>query len=126
MNFRPWKSLLAFALILLMGFNLAVLQTAAWAGMLATNLRRLSVSDAVARTFDGRHPCPLCKAIAAQQKSEKKSELSPSPLKMEYVSTAETSVLLFPAFVPPAPLAAVGAKSLFPRPPTPPPRSVLA
>jgi hypothetical protein len=51
--------------------------------MLADNLRRASVSEAVSRTFDGQHPCPICKAIAAGKKSEKKREFTASPQKFE-------------------------------------------
>jgi len=61
------------ALVLITGAHWAALQTVAWTTMLANNLRTQSVSEAVSHTFDGEHPCPLCRAIAAAKKSEKKS-----------------------------------------------------
>ena len=44
--------------------------------MFADNLRTHSLSESVARTFDGKYPCPICKAIAAAKKSQKKSEFT--------------------------------------------------
>ena len=36
--------------------------------MLADNLTTHSFGAALQRTFDGKHPCPLCKAIAEGKK----------------------------------------------------------
>ncbi len=61
-------------LLSLNGGQWVILQSAAWAGMLASRLRTESVPDAVTKTFDGRHACPLCKAVQSGRKSENKSE----------------------------------------------------
>jgi len=73
------------ALVLTTGAHWAALQTVAWTTMLAANLSsQQSLAEAVSETFDGKHPCPLCKAITAAKKSEKKSELVSPTLKMEF------------------------------------------
>lgn len=77
---------LIVALIAAVGGHWAVLQTVAWTSMLAQNLRTDSIEQALAKTFDGQHPCRLCKAISAGKKSEKKSEFPTLAKKLEFVS----------------------------------------
>jgi len=94
--------------------------------MLADNLRHDSISQAVTRTFDGQHPCSLCKAIAAGKKSEKKSESTPHDKTLEFPLTSDTLALTWPArFELPAPVP-FAAKSFSTTPPTPPPRTTIA
>jgi hypothetical protein len=50
-------------LVFCMGLHLALLQTVAWTGMLISYSRDGSFAEAVVKTFDGEHPCPLCKVI---------------------------------------------------------------
>ena len=92
--------------------------------MLAANLAsQQSLTEAVSQTFDGEHPCPLCKAIATGKKSEKKSEAIAPGLKMEFPPVAERFVLIAPKpladFLP----VNVFADSVSSKPPVPPPRS---
>ncbi len=61
-------------LVLTTGLHWALLQSVAWTGMLLENLSRTSVAEAVVKTFDGKHPCPLCKAIDCGKKTEKKNQ----------------------------------------------------
>jgi len=61
---------LVLALACSIGLHWDVLQSVAWVSMLAHNLRSLPVREAVTRTFDGKHPCVLCKAVAAGKKTE--------------------------------------------------------
>ena len=61
-------------LVLSLGLHWALLQTVAWTGMLITYSRDASFKTAVAKTFDGEHPCPLCKAIKKGRAEEKKQE----------------------------------------------------
>lgn len=53
--------------------------------MLVENARHEPLSVAVAKTFDGDHPCDLCHAVAAGKKSEKKSEALPTIVKMDLI-----------------------------------------
>jgi len=123
---RLGKILIVVALAATLGCHWALLQSVAWTTMLANNLRSQSLSEAVARTFDGQHPCPLCKAIAAGKKSEKKSEFAtPSP-KLEFPPAKENPVLIAPSNFHLLPQADFFADSLAPKPPTPPPRRFFA
>lgn len=68
------KWLLVVMLSLTLGFHWALLQSVAWAGMIVQFSGRTSLQQAVAKTFDGQHPCPICKLVQSGKKSEGKSE----------------------------------------------------
>jgi hypothetical protein len=68
------KALLLLMLLALTGGQWAVLQSVAWAGMLASRLRTQRLPDAITTTFDGQHPCPLCKVVQTGRKNESKPE----------------------------------------------------
>jgi hypothetical protein len=73
-------------LVLSLGLHWALLQTVAWTGMLLTYSRGTSLSEAVTRTFDGRHPCALCKFVQkgrAEEKKQEQQQLKPGS-KLEY------------------------------------------
>jgi hypothetical protein len=61
------------------GLHWMLLQSVAWTTMLAANLRSGSLQAAVQQTFDGKHPCCLCKAIANAKQGEKKNDF-PAPV----------------------------------------------
>ena len=44
------------------------MQCVAWAGMLVSYSQKGTVAEAVEKTFDGQHPCPLCLAIREAEK----------------------------------------------------------
>jgi hypothetical protein len=119
---RCGKIFVVVLLVLTTGLHWTALQTVAWASMLAANLRTHSVSQAVSDTFDGQHLCPLCRAIAAAKKAEKKSEAGAPVLKMEFPPAAERFALISPKRIPAFTLADLPAISLFFKPPVPPPR----
>jgi hypothetical protein len=123
---RLAKIVLVLALACAIGLHWAFFQSLAWTSMLADNLCSVSLGQAVTRTFDGRHPCPLCKAIAEGKKSEKKSQATPCFKTFEFPPATEDFVLTPPArFASPFP-ALLLARTLFETPPTPPPRCNLA
>jgi len=84
---------MAVALASSIGLHWAFLQSFAWATMLADNLTTTSFSAAIQRTFDGKHPCALCKTVAEGSKSEKESELLQPLKKFEGVSQASAIVV---------------------------------
>lgn len=60
--------LLRLGLVLLLCFSVGLhwvlLQSTAWVGMtLKYSLQSGSLSQGLEQTFDGDHPCPLCKAV---------------------------------------------------------------
>ncbi|HTI69765.1 MAG TPA: hypothetical protein VMF06_07350 [Candidatus Limnocylindria bacterium] len=64
------KALSVALLIISVGMHWVLLQSVAWVGMVVTYAQRDSLPVALSKTFDGRHPCRLCKAVASGQQSE--------------------------------------------------------
>jgi len=122
---RWGKIFVVVLLVLTTGLHWTALQTAAWATMLAANLRSHSVSEAVSDTFDGRHLCPLCRAIAAAKQAEKKAPTITSVLKMEFPPAAEGFILVAPIPISAFLRTEFSAASSFSKPPVPPPRGCL-
>ena len=122
---RLGKVLVVAALVVTTGAHWAVLQTVAWTTMFAANIGSESFSEAVSQTFDGRHLCPLCKAIAAGKKSEQKTEFNLATLKMEFPPVSEKFVLISPKPFSSFSSAPLFSESFLPRPPVPPPRSLF-
>src|SRR5271168_773475 len=94
---RIGKICLVLALVAMLGAHWALLQTVAWTTMLADNLCTQPVKEAVTETFDGNHPCDLCKAIAAGKQSEKKTEFSFQSQKLEFPQANENFALIAPS-----------------------------
>jgi len=75
-NVRKIASLcISLTLFLVIGGPWAVLQAVAWTKMMVDYSRGASVTEAVAKTFDGEHPCNLCKKISKIRQGEQKSPL---------------------------------------------------
>lgn len=116
------------ALALLCGakLHLPVLQVVAWAGMVVTYSHDQSLADALAMTFDGDHPCPLCISIRKAQTCESTTITAPvAPervlLAMDTISGWMPSFSTWRLrFTSPAAQAACPL-----RPPVPPPRSAV-
>lgn len=123
---RLTKFIFVLALACSIGLHWAFFQSVAWTSMLADNLRHDSLSQAVTRTFDGQHPCPLCKAIAAGKKSEKKGESAPFVKSLEFPPAPEDFVPTIQARFGLPPHAGLAIQSFLESPPTPPPRNALA
>jgi hypothetical protein len=119
---RGKKFLVVLALVLLTGLHWAALQTVAWTTMLADNLRQQSLTEAVTQTFDGQHPCCLCKAIAAGKHSEKKNEFAFQSQKLEFPPLNENFTLIAPSQFRLLPLENSSTKSFAQKPLLQPPR----
>lgn len=126
MILRIGNLLLIVALLAATGGHFALLQSIAWTSMLAEHMQAESFSQAVVQTFDGRHPCKLCCAIAAAKKSEKKTEFPLSTQKIEFPPLAPGLVLYAPAAYQLLASRSTFADSVLVTPPTPPPRSPAA
>ena len=94
--------------------------------MLGNNLENHSFGDAVTQTFDGQHPCCLCKMIAAGKKSEKSDAATTSVQKLEYPPLAAGLILLPPPPATALSRAKIFAPSFFSKPLLPPPRRLFA
>lgn len=122
MLIRIGHGLLIVALLAATGGHWALLQTVAWSNMLATNLRTESFSEAVTKTFDGQHPCKMCKAIETGKKSEKKTEFPAPGKKIEFISERGAFVFVAPSDYWLVPEVRPRQRELLHRPPVPPPR----
>jgi hypothetical protein len=90
--------------------------------MLAGNLQSGSLHDAVAKTFDGQHPCCLCKAIANAKKTEQKNQLTTQDLKLDFLPAHEGFALIAPSRLELFPRKNLSFESVSHKPLTPPPR----
>jgi hypothetical protein len=118
--------LLLFALLFAMGGQHLVLQSIAWTTMLANNLSSFPLQEAVSKTFDGKHPCCICKAVEAGRNSEQKKEFAPLTFKLEFPLLGENPFLAAPSQFSLLPAQNISAKSFLREPVTPPPRGFAA
>jgi hypothetical protein len=116
--------LMIVALLAATGAHWGVLQSVAWTTMLAENLQSGSLSQALDKTFDGKHPCPLCKAVTAGKEAEQKSDFTLELKKLEYPPALERFVLIAPTQFHFVPQVNHFAEALVHEPPTPPPRNL--
>jgi len=117
--------LVIVALLAATGTHWTMLQSVAWTTMLADNLRTASFTQALQRTFDGKHPCSLCKQITAGKKSEKKAEFPLQLKKLEFIHAGTCFTFAAPSHFRLAGAAIDSLQSLSHSPPVPPPRSLL-
>jgi hypothetical protein len=122
---RLSKFLLILALAGSIGMHWVFLQSVAWAGMVVAYSQDDGVSAALAKTFDGEHPCCLCKQIAKDQQAEKKADLKLKLSKLEFPLAPDAFLFRAPDF-----FWEVSAGNEFAVlrndcPPAPPPRSLL-
>lgn len=74
-------ALVVLALFTAANLHLPALQVVAWTGMIISYSKDRTLADAVSMTFDGEHPCPMCKSIKKQQseRTEKINSLAQAP-----------------------------------------------
>jgi hypothetical protein len=123
---RVRNALLILVLLAGTGAHWGALQSVAWTRMLAENLRTSSFADAVVRTFDGQHPCSLCKVIANAKKSTKQVEFSQPLTKLEFPLATQSLLLVAPMRFQLVPIGNEFVEFLSQQPRTPPPRATCA
>jgi hypothetical protein len=82
---RASQYLLIGTLVVSLGSHLALLQTVAWGAMLVGFSRTESFEEAAKKTFDGKHPCPLCKVVKQSKSREERKPLVKSEMKLDVV-----------------------------------------
>lgn len=126
MRFRiPIAWLLTLALATAVNLHLPAMQVVAWTGMIVDYSRGNSLSEAVAMTFDGDHPCRMCKEIRKQQTPSAEEEIQTAQQSSRLVAVLGSVPAWVHALVPlaaPAELRPLPV-GLRPVPETPPPRS---
>lgn len=130
--FRRFKISIAFvvagALLLALGGQWFVLQGVAWTRMAVAFSHTDSVSTALKKTFDGKHPCNLCQEIRKHQDTDREK---PTPAQVVFEIKVSPFFLTAQAFIAP-PQARTFRYSLhhdYPTvrrqiPPTPPPQTL--
>ena len=122
---RIGRGALIVALCVSIGAHWAALQSIAWATMLVKYSQQVSLPKAVAETFDGNHPCDLCKHIDRVVHSQKKQDVQPVTIKPDLICTTR-GVVLFPPWTDISfPQLRLKGSLLADSPPVPPPRSRL-
>jgi hypothetical protein len=77
----------SLALVQILGGHWAFLQTGAWVGMIVQYSQQVGVKAGLAQTFDGEHPCPICKVIQdAKKQEQRKAPMLSSELKKDYLA----------------------------------------
>lgn len=84
------------ALMLSIGGQWALVQSAAWAGMFIKYVKHDSVAEALSKTFDGQHPCRLCKAVTQGTNGSKSApSKNPAPvIKINLLGHSTETVLV--------------------------------
>ena len=121
---RLTQLFVATALILAVGGHWTVLQSVAWVGMAVNYSQDASLAVALKKTFDGEHPCKMCKQISAGKKAEQQAELPLQIKKLEFVSERPAFVFLAPQDFSFTTTALSALDGLTHRPSVPPPRSL--
>lgn len=124
---RPLNRVVQFVAALLvcltLGLHWAALQTFAWTTMIVERAQTGSLAEAIETTFDGQHPCKLCKVVRTGQAAEKKAESQLKLQKLELPLPESANPLELPTV---AGQPAMVAVTLTPiaghAPPLPPPR----
>lgn len=126
MLMRLSRSFVALVICCSIGGHWIGLQSIAWASMIVNYSQHCSIAKAIEHTFDGEHPCNLCKHIGKARDREKKPD-SQSPVgKTDLICTVRQLIFLppFTHFEYPDFLSTV--RSGFGLTPYPPPREELA
>ena len=116
--------LVVCALVVSIGAHWAALQSVAWVGMVISYSQTSPLAEAVQKTFDGQHPCKICKFVSEGKKSERKDTLLKTEIKVELFFVAAPALLYPPA----SPAAGFALADSVPlrhfSPPTPPPKQL--
>ena len=120
---RAAKLAIILAVALSVGLHWVLLQSVAWTGMFVTFAQQTTLSDAFAKTFDGKNPCRICKLVREGQQSDKARESILPLVKIESSPCATAFVLLPPAPLSPLPASDEAASPRAESPPLPPPRA---
>jgi hypothetical protein len=119
------KVAVVIALSFSIGLHWDFFQSLAWMGMLINYSQKATLTEALVKTFDGKHPCALCKEIAKGKRSEKKSEFPLQLKKFEFLAVKAPFILSAPTHFWHLMVTDDHLKSVLRTPPTPPPRGVF-
>lgn len=117
------KWLAVLALVASVGGHWAVLQGVAWTTMLARYSQSMPLTQALAYTFDGQHPCHLCLAVQHGQKEEQQESKVKPPQKLVLFLDHQSVAVLSPTTTEPDFVFSEQSPLRSERPPHPPPKA---
>ena len=82
---RLAKLIVVFAAVQILGGHWLALQSVAWIGMLASYSHGQTLVVAIEKTFDGAHPCGLCKVVKTGRTEEQKQQVVKMIVKLDAV-----------------------------------------
>jgi hypothetical protein len=82
-RYRAGHFLIVLLLIVSVGGHWAFLQSVAWVTMVIDYSKDAPLAVAVEKTFDGKHPCHLCKIVKHGKETEQKQDASKLKLKVD-------------------------------------------
>lgn len=95
--FVRWsKWLVVLTLIYVVGAHWFLLQSAAWVGMVVKFSQADSLEVALQKTFDGQHPCRICKIVKSGKAAGQTHELLKLETQFEFLAAAPAGVLFPP------------------------------
>ena len=86
---------LLFLAFCVMGGQWLMLQSVAWVNMVKDYSHNATLSQALAKTFDGSHPCPLCRFIQKEKTAQNSSKVVPVPPKNFFLHVSFSILLVF-------------------------------
>jgi hypothetical protein len=119
---RIAKLAIVLTLTLSLGAHWLFLQSVAWFGMVVTYSQSAPLDRAFEMTFDGQHPCKLCKLVKAGQAAEKKPDSKKPVTKLDFALVLERAAFIVPQPHQPASVSVAFLLVRTESPPTPPPR----
>lgn len=121
---RFTRIIAATLLALFLGVHWFALQSVGWASMLVSRSQTAGWQEAVRTTFDGEHPCEVCKLVSAGRKAEKQPVVEFKVTKIEAGVPSDQVSIPEPPAVGRVAVAIVLVPASFSAAPTlPPPRS---
>ena len=118
------KFVVVLALACSIGLHWEFLQSIAWVSMVVSYSQTAPLTTALQKTFDGTHPCSLCRQVADGKRSEKKTDVGPAK-KLEFRYTPVALIFRAPSMYWEVPMIELPAELISIDPPVPPPRNCL-
>ncbi len=109
-------------LCLVLGLHWTLLRTVGWVNMFVTFTQTGTVHEALVKTFDGKHPCSMCKFVKSAKPGEKKEQSLNPEAKLISILAPEISRLSPPTAYALLPLWDDTCLGRADAPPVPPPR----
>jgi hypothetical protein len=114
------------ALCCAIGLQWVALQSIAWTAMIVDYSKRGSLCEAIKQTFDGAHPCSLCRIVNRGKTTDKKSDPQLLTPKIDMICVWRANSSLRP-FIPfEYTVRDFWSFQIGRSPPVPPPRSLLS